>query len=132
MEFEDVAIQFGYSLGSGAAPVKRFRGETVASGKSEFDVAQLISDWWRRSRASRRADTQLPDAAIVAASSVQRAERWAFCAGSAELHALHITDSPISGPDRTSSPRSPLRRLRLRCRYARDRDVIVGKRTPRG
>jgi ribonuclease R len=30
MEFEDVAIQFGYSLGSGAAPVKRFKGETIA------------------------------------------------------------------------------------------------------
>jgi ribonuclease R len=30
MEFEDVAIQFGYSLGTGAAPVKRFKGETVA------------------------------------------------------------------------------------------------------
>ncbi len=30
LEFEDVAIQFGYSFGTGAAPVKRFRGETVA------------------------------------------------------------------------------------------------------
>jgi ribonuclease R len=30
LEFEDVAIQFGYSLGTGAAPVKRFKGETVA------------------------------------------------------------------------------------------------------
>ena len=30
LEFEDVAAQFGYSLGTGAAPVKRFRGETIA------------------------------------------------------------------------------------------------------
>ncbi len=30
MEFEEVATQFGYSLGAGAAPVKRFKGETVA------------------------------------------------------------------------------------------------------
>ncbi len=30
MEFEDIATHFGYSLGAGATPVKRFRGETLA------------------------------------------------------------------------------------------------------
>ncbi len=30
LEFEDVATHFGYSLGAGATPVKRFRGETLA------------------------------------------------------------------------------------------------------
>ncbi len=30
LEFEDIAAHFGYSLGAGAAPVKRFRGETLA------------------------------------------------------------------------------------------------------
>ena len=30
MEFEDVATHFGYSLGAGATPVKRLRGETLA------------------------------------------------------------------------------------------------------
>src|SRR5262249_43595213 len=30
LEFEDVATHFGYSLGAGATPVKRFRAETVA------------------------------------------------------------------------------------------------------
>jgi ribonuclease R len=37
-EFEDVATHFGYSLGAGATPVKRFRGETVA-----LDNANLTS-----------------------------------------------------------------------------------------
>jgi ribonuclease R len=30
MEFEEIATHFGYSLSGGAAPVKRFRGETIA------------------------------------------------------------------------------------------------------
>jgi ribonuclease R len=30
LEFEDIATHFGYSLGAGATPVKRFRGETLA------------------------------------------------------------------------------------------------------
>jgi ribonuclease R len=30
LEFEDIATQFGYSLSAGAAPVKRFKGETIA------------------------------------------------------------------------------------------------------
>ncbi len=30
MEFEDIATRFGYSLGAGATPVKRLRGETLA------------------------------------------------------------------------------------------------------
>jgi ribonuclease R len=30
LEFEDIAAHFGYSLGAGATPVKRLRGETVA------------------------------------------------------------------------------------------------------
>jgi ribonuclease R len=30
LEFEDIATQFGYSLSGGPAPVKRFKGETIA------------------------------------------------------------------------------------------------------
>jgi ribonuclease R len=30
LEFEDIATQFGYSLSAGPAPVKRFKGETIA------------------------------------------------------------------------------------------------------
>src|SRR4029077_3187210 len=36
LEFEEVATQFGYSLRGGAAPVKRFRDQTVALDDVNF------------------------------------------------------------------------------------------------
>jgi ribonuclease R len=43
LEFEEVAVQFGYSLAGGAAPVKKFRGEIVA-----LDNANLTSKNYQR------------------------------------------------------------------------------------
>jgi ribonuclease R len=37
LEFEDVAAQFGYSLGAGAAPVKRFRAARTRDGRPQTD-----------------------------------------------------------------------------------------------
>ena len=43
LEFEEVAVQFGYSLAGGAAPLKKFRGEIVA-----LDNANLTSKNYQR------------------------------------------------------------------------------------
>ena len=66
MEFEEVAAHFGYSLGVGAIPVKKFayadktprRPESAAAisccpAASKFRRA-IIRSWWRRSKASRK------------------------------------------------------------------------------
>ena len=64
MEFEEVAAQFGYSLGVGAIPVAKHRykerkarrpgghKEVVLPGEIDDLVAGLPAVWWRRSKAS--------------------------------------------------------------------------------
>ncbi len=67
MEFEEVAAHFGYSLGVGAIPVKKFsyadqrrdgpqgaQGNRAAGGQAPIFRRAIIRSWWRRSRASRR------------------------------------------------------------------------------
>ena len=66
MEFEEMAAQFGYSLGVGAIPVSKvcLHGAQTAKGarftrmssspkRSNFPRG-IIKSWWRKSRASRR------------------------------------------------------------------------------
>jgi len=66
MEFEEVATHFGYSLGIGAIPVKRFgmtdrhRDGTKRGARLRWRVPistshrAITSGWWRRSKASPR------------------------------------------------------------------------------
>ena len=67
MEFEEVATHFGYSLGVGAIPVKKFaytdkKRDGEQSAARDRDCRSMASrfrrgitrSWWRRSRASRR------------------------------------------------------------------------------
>ena len=66
MEFEEIAAQFGYSLGVGAIPVSAAslsreegaraarRIRTSCCPARSRSPRRLISSWWRRSRASRK------------------------------------------------------------------------------
>ena len=114
MEFEEVATHFGYTLGVGAIPVKKFgyrkeagwqqgkARDRAAGGRDEDFAAEIIRSWWRRSRASRKKDPELPDAAVVEAGALQRGEHGAFRAGGVALYAFHVTDPAVSGSDGAS------------------------------
>ncbi len=67
MEFEEVAAHFGYSLGVGAIPVKKFgitdrhrdgtkkrREIVLADAPISTSVRGITRSWWPRSKASRR------------------------------------------------------------------------------
>ena len=77
LEFEDIAAHFGYSLGAGAAPVKRFpaRGAGNAEHRRSEDNPNLTSRNYqklvREDRGQARgAHSELPDAALAEAGSL--------------------------------------------------------------
>ena len=114
MEFEEVATHFGYSLGVGAIPVKKFayhrqaprrpqeaQGDRAARDRSlQHLVAQLSEAGREDRRQARRAHPQLPDAALAQAGALQHRKRRPLRAGRRHLHALHFAHPPLSRPDR--------------------------------
>ena len=84
MEFEEVAAHFGYSLGVGAIPVKKFgytdkrrdgrkqRKEIVLPGRDQHLLAQLSEAGRQNRRQAGRAHSQLPDAALAETGPLQR------------------------------------------------------------
>ncbi len=112
MDFEEIAAHFGYSLGIGAIPVRRFplaekrrdgrkvRKEIVlAAGRRRHFIAQLPTTDCEDCGQTRGADPQLLDAALSETGPLQQRERRAFCARGSRLHAFHIAHPPLSGPD---------------------------------
>jgi hypothetical protein len=114
MEFEEVAAHFGYSLGVGAIPVKKFviteRKRRDGSQSSARDRAAGREIAFRRRALSEAggedrgqaggAHSQLPDAALAEAGALQRRERRPLRAGRDPLHALHVAHPALSRPDR--------------------------------
>ena len=85
LEFEEIASHFGYSLGIGALPVKRFRmTERGRDGRQAAErhrdrrrqhghhFAQLSKADCQDRRQTRRTHTYLPDAAVAQAGALQR------------------------------------------------------------
>jgi ribonuclease R len=85
LEFEEVAAHFGYSLGVGAIPVKRFaftdrhrdgskkRKELTLTGRGDrYLVASLSEAGGEGGGQAGGADFELPDAAVAAAGALQR------------------------------------------------------------
>jgi hypothetical protein len=112
MEFEEIAAQFGYSLGVGAIPVSRHRyKERKAEGRKVYkdvDAAQRDQDFveglseagGEDRRQAGRAHPELSDAAVAEAGALQRGKYRPFCAGGDALHALHFAHPALSGSDR--------------------------------
>ena len=110
MEFEEVAAHFGYSLGVGAIPVKKFgyhrqaprrharSGRDIVLPDRELQhlVAQLPEAGGEDRRQARGAHSQLPDAALAEAGALQHGERRPLRAGGGHLHALHFAHPPLS------------------------------------
>ncbi len=113
LEFEEIAVTFGHSLGIGAMPVKKYAlsdphprwAETTErpnDGRSRFRdlVAELPEvDQPDRGQAGR-ADPQLSYAPITEAGAIQRGERRSLRAGRPDLHPFHFADPALPGPDR--------------------------------
>ena len=135
-EFEELASHFGYSLGIGALPVKRFavvkrhrdgrktRRDIVLPDES-FTISsrnyqKLIA---ADCREAGRAHSQLPDAAVAEAGALQQRQHRTLCLGRAQLHALHVAHSPLSRPGCPPHPDDYLDHQRAvgRAALARDR-----------
>ena len=116
MEFEEIASHFGYSLGIGTIPVKRFRTQPMRrrDGKmvrkeiviaddsiaiSSRNYQKLISQIEGK---TGRTHLELPDATVTETGALQRREQGPFRAGRVELHALHVAHPAVSGFDRAS------------------------------
>ncbi len=110
MEFEEIATHFGYSLGIGAIPVKRFRTtpmrrrdgkmvrqEIVIADDQHFDLFTQLSKADRANRGQAGgAHSELPHAALVKAGPLQRREPRPLRASSFELYALYVAHPPVS------------------------------------
>ena len=108
-----MAAHFGYSLGVGAIPVKRFgytdqrrdgaqgaEGDRAAERELEHFVAELPEAGGEDRGQAGGAHPELPDAAVAEAGALQRGELGPFRAGGGQLHALHVADPAVSGSDR--------------------------------
>ena len=115
MEFEEVAAHFGYSLGVGAIPVKKFnyadhrrdgrkmRKEVVVAGKiGRHLVAELSAPGGQNRRQARRAYSELPDAAVAEAGALQHRQHRPLRPRRRFLYSLHFPHPALSGPDRAS------------------------------
>ena len=111
MEFEEVAAHFGYSLGVGAIPVKKFgytdkhrdgskQRHEIVHGRfgAEHLLAALPAAGGQDRRQARGAHPQLPDAALAEAGAVQHRKRGPLRAGGGDVHALHVAHPAVSGP----------------------------------
>ncbi len=114
MEFEEVAAHFGYSLGVGAIPVKKFAMTDRSASRRRRQEAPRDRAARCRTCASPRAlseaggedrrqaggaHPELPDAALAEAGALQRGERGPLRAGGGHLHALHVAHPPLSRSD---------------------------------
>ncbi len=100
LEFEDIAAHFGYSLGAGATPVKRLRGETLA-----LDNPNLTSRNYQKLVAKIAGKPEERILSYLMLRSLKQARYsdnnvGSFRARRAQLHALHIAHPPLSGSDR--------------------------------
>ena len=130
LDFEETASGFGYSLGFSSLPVKRMTmksdrrdaGETRqrrarargpyarGCGVDSRDAADVPAADGEDRRQAGGAHPELPDAALAEAGALQREERGPLCAGQPLLHALHLADPALPGPDRASAgPRADSR-----------------------
>ena len=147
MEFEEIATHFGYSLGIGAIPVKKFsvvdRRRDGSKVRRDIVLAEpslaVSSRHYQRlvsedRRQARGAHPELPDAALAEAGALQRRERGALRAGGRNLHPLHLAHPALPGPDRpprafarpcpaTARPRSRPARCAPSRRSARNRSA---------
>jgi ribonuclease R len=106
MEFEEIATHFGYSLGIGAVPVKRFRTQPMrrrdgkmvrkANRDRRRQRCDLVAQLSKADRADRRqaggAHPELSDAALAQAGALQRREPGHFALAASSY--THFT-SPI-------------------------------------
>jgi len=117
LDFEETASGFGYSLGFASLPVKQDNDEggpargrpargwrpwataedARGGGTNPGDTADVPAADEKRLQANRRADSELPDAAVAEAGAIQRAERRPLCAGEPALHAFHLADPALPG-----------------------------------
>ena len=117
MDFEEIAAHFGYSLGIGAIPVKRFPvaqkrrdgrkvRKDVVLPREDFRISSRHYQTPDREncRKTGGADSQLSHAAFAQTGPLQRAQRRPFRARGRSLHALHFAHPPLSGPGRPSHP----------------------------
>ena len=146
MEFEEVAAHFGYSLGVGAIPVKKFayadkrrdgqklRREIVLPAEVKISLAPVSEAGGQDRRQARRAHPQLSDAALAQAGALQRRTTRPLRAGRRHLHALHFAHPPLSGSDRASAAAPPFSMARLiprRLSLSAVADECFVNRTPR-
>ena len=117
MEFEEVAAHFGYSLGVGAIPVKKFgyhgsparrpqgaQGDRAAGRDPSISSRQLSEAGGEDRRQAGGAHPELPDAALAEAGALQRRRTSGHFALAADsLYAFHFAHPPLSGSDRAPS-----------------------------
>ena len=116
MEFEEIAAQFGYSLGVGAIPVSRLPLQRAEGGRPygsqgrdhpQRDQAFVegLSEAGGEDRGQAgRANSELSDAPFAEAGALQRGKFRPFRAGGHALHALHFAHPPLPGSHRSSPP----------------------------
>ena len=71
LEFEEIAAHFGYSLVGAvkrSRAIKRFGEQVIALDDRQLHFSQLPTPGQENRRQTRRADPQLPDAAVTQAS----------------------------------------------------------------
>ena len=110
MEFEEVAAHFGYSLGGGAIPVKKFADDRPAGATAAKCAAKSCSPRRIQAITSRNYQKLVakiegkPEERILSylmLRSLKQAryserKRRPLRAGRGHLHALHFAHSPLS------------------------------------
>ncbi len=115
MEFEEIAAHFGYSLGIGAIPVKRFRvAERGRDGRMMKKTIETADDSLAISpRNYQKLVAKIegkPEERILSylmLRSLKQARyseenRGHFALAAYELHAFHVAHPALSGSDRAS------------------------------
>ncbi len=116
MEFEEVAAHFGYSLGIGAIPVKKFglhgqaaRWQQAAAARSCCRSRPLISSrHYQKLVAKIEGKPEERILSYLMLRSLKQARYSAentghFALAARHLHALYVADPAVSGPDGASA-----------------------------
>ncbi len=112
MEFEEVAAHFGYSLGVGAIPVKRFgimdKRRDGTKRRHEIELAEpelkITSRQYQKLVAKIEGKPEERILSYLMLRSLKQARyatnnRRPLCAGRRHLHALHVAHPPIPRSD---------------------------------